>query len=254
MPTSFFDIPREIRNQIYVYAGLDAASNFEIPWDLADFVCRVKTVEVQKDKVTTIKIPRAVDEARMLRAPAMIVYPLAFTCRQALVDYIEELTFHVGKQPSIAFVANYKFTEWDSETPLVNSTLTAGGLVDAILKGQLPHNTYVRVHCDLRLPKGRHLGLEEWWLPHTAERRDEKMPLAPFKHASELEVKFHGLPHSRSKISTAFFDLCNNHLTGATKPNSITFSWSMLPTETLGQLEHDGAKLWSLGKRMVEFN
>jgi hypothetical protein len=219
MALSFFDIPRELRNKIYKHAARSADgdsktfSTFELPWALSDFVRNTTVLEMQVEGKTAWKIPKSVDEARLDFAPAIIDHPFAFTCKQALIEYIEEFRFHVGQNPPIAFAVGRDETIYaaggvSAMDKLQEDRMEAEELANMILNNHLPHGSRIRLHTEFH---DNELHPKETWASHVSEASARTLN-SIVRHADELEFRTHAVTTAKKAVITEFQRVCNMYI------------------------------------------
>jgi hypothetical protein len=260
MASQLFQLPRELRNTIYDLATHHEKpfANFEIPWNFLASLANDEIIEAPSEehgKPATrraIRMPRSVDEIRMLRAPAIIDYTLAFTCKQALAEHVEEHQHHTGNLPFMAFAVESKGGLWGvDESPAYQADRTISSSWEwlvMILKKQLPPNARVRVHYEIVLPGARTRSIYH----QDFSKRLDQLPVAAFKHVNELESKLHTLAFSL-RVTKDFRDKCNSFVGYEGSPVSIRVVWPRATLEFDRKRSQPNGKAWhwSIGERYI---
>lgn len=234
MAISFFTIPRELRNKIYKLAAKHTDghrkpfSTFELPWAASDLLQNSEVVEEHnKESQAMYKIPKQVDQDRLDKAPAIIEHPLAFACKQTLVEYIEEYCFHVGKNPVIAMVVEpsgkiYGAPRVSAEGQPSIDKLQAEGLVHMLLTKHLPRDARIHLHCELHNAAVYNSTSQSVYYNFASG-----MTLSHIaKHARELHFDIHSLWSSKQKLINDNLRSCSYGLVGEGAPDRITLRFS----------------------------
>jgi hypothetical protein len=234
MGSQLFQLPRELRNKIYELANHDDKpfANFEIPWNFLDVLANDEIIEVPTTQLamsmptTTIKIPQSVHEARILCAPAVIDYPLAFTCKQALLEHVEEYQHHTGDLPFVAFVVVNWCRLWATDAAVTNearrTARTSREWVEMLSEKHLPLHSRIRVHIGLELLGTSIPAIHDYGLLN----RLYYLGLGLFNHTKKLEFKLHTfVTHVNEHVASEVCLLCNAQMASEDGPAKISIIW-----------------------------
>lgn len=250
MASPLFQLPRELRNKIYELANYDEKpfANFEIPWCFTDFVEYDTSEEKSSlDRSSsnapgTVKISADDDKQRMKLAHAIIDHPMAFTCKQAMMEHVEEYQHHTGKLPPVALVATAINKLWsigEIQTKVCQG-YSSEDWIGMITNGVLPSGSRIRVHLRFDIgafPKHKY---------DSVHQRLDRLSMYPLQGASELEFKTNEFSIGRSMDTWrwSFGEFCENHFSREGAPTKILVVWPCTSTGLVRIESTRKSKVW----------
>lgn len=149
--SQFFHLPREIKTMIYDYASGDNPkfSSFEIPWAFGRYVREDKSTETCLEEEARGLPLSTADQNKT----TVMKHRMAFTCREVLVEVMDDYTTYNNGQVVVGFVAGMAYAEITELAPgdtpkniWLDKEERRSKLVQLLLSKKLPAEARVRIH------------------------------------------------------------------------------------------------------------